>query len=114
MFNQNKNVMNLMRKGSRASIKGSAEQVELGRAYILPAQVGDQLKAVLLEMPMKFGQMVGPMIEALDKAYRSDVKVNVDVPSPQLLPINEKEVTEPSRKIPPQAPLKPIIKEPEK
>ncbi|KKK86501.1 hypothetical protein LCGC14_2762640, partial [marine sediment metagenome] len=44
---------------------------------ILPAPVGDQMRAVLLEMPMKHSQIVGPMIEALNRAIRTDVNVNI-------------------------------------
>jgi len=45
------------------------------KAYILPAPVGDRLKAALMEMPMKYGQMLGPLVDALEKAYRADVTV---------------------------------------
>ena len=45
------------------------------KAYILPAALGDRLKVSLMEMPMKYGQLLGPLVEALEKAYRADVSV---------------------------------------
>ncbi len=70
--------MSLTRTKKRASTKApEMEQVQLEKAYILPAQIGDQLKVILLEMPYKYGQMISPMMEALNNAIRTDVNVNV-------------------------------------
>lgn len=71
-----------MRTKQRASIKGSTpktEEKEFKQAYILPAEFGDRMKNVLGEIPMKFGPLVGPMIDGLNRAMRGDIKVQIPV-----------------------------------
>lgn len=101
-------MMQTKRASKRASTKGikAPETVEqkLEKAYILPAQVGDQIKVVLMEMPYKYGQMVGPLLQALEQAYRSDITLNVPKNPPQLT--GEKPQSQ-------KAPVKPESKEKE-
>ena len=83
--------MGLIRTNKRASTKEAAAsetvKTKLEKAYVLPAELGDNIKGVLLELPMKFSQLVGPVIDALNKSYRSDVTLNI--PKDMIAPVQK-------------------------
>ena len=67
------------RTASRASTaKSKIEKHELKSAYIVPAEMGDKMVQALAELPIKYSQLVGPIIDGLQKAYRGDIDVMVD------------------------------------
>lgn len=61
--------------------KIEAKEEKLENAYILPAEVGDQIRAVLSELPIKYAQMIGPLLNALNRAYRGEITVKPPVKS---------------------------------
>jgi len=83
------------RKGTRASTaKKKPEVHELKAAYILPKEAGDNLIQSLAELPMKYSQIITPILDMLQKTVRGDIKVSIDPnqhqPAPALGPTAEK------------------------
>jgi len=82
------------RKGTRASApKKKIEKHELKNAYIVPAEMGDKMVQALAEMPIKYSQLIGPIIDGLQKAFRGNIDVMVDpnkeAPAPAPKPASE-------------------------
>ena len=75
----------------RKSTKPAKPEVhELKAAYIIPKEEGDKMIQTLAELPIKYSQLIGPMIDKLQKAFRGDTTVTVS-PNKQPLPeIKEK------------------------
>ena len=59
--------------------KENTKKVELESAYVLPKETGDQLVEALLEMPMKYQPLLGKHVDALIKAYRGNISMDVPV-----------------------------------
>ena len=75
------------RKGTRASTaKKKLEVHELKAAYILPKEAGDNLIQSLAELPMKYSQIITPILDMLQKTVRGDIIVTIQpdklVPKP--------------------------------
>lgn len=69
----------IQRKGKRESTaKKKVEMHELKSAYIIPAAAGQQIINGLAELPIKYSQSIGPMIDILQKAFRGDITVKVN------------------------------------
>ena len=62
--------------------KENTKKVELESAYVLPKETGDQLVEALLEMPMKYQPLLGKHVDALIKAYRGNISMDVPVQPP--------------------------------
>lgn len=90
--------MSVLRTSKRASTKGSVKtkKEEFKKAYIVPAELGDALRNALLELPMKYSPHLGPLVDALNTCYRSDLTLDVpvdmkSVKSPELIKNTEEE-----------------------
>lgn len=59
--------------------KVETKEEKLENAYILTAETGDQIKTVLSELPIKYTQMIGPVLNALNQAYRGEITVKAPV-----------------------------------
>ena len=66
------------RTASRASTANKKVYHNLKGAYIIPAENGDKMIQGLVELPIKYSQLVGPMIDAMQKAFRGDITVTID------------------------------------
>ena len=67
------------KKGTQASApKKKIEKHELKGAYIVPMESGDKMIQSLAELPIKYSQIIGPIIDGMQKAYRGDITVTVD------------------------------------
>ena len=73
--------MSVLRTNKRASTKRSVKikKEEFKKAYIVPAGLGDALRNALLELPMKYSPHLGPLVDALNTCYRSDLTLDVPV-----------------------------------
>lgn len=83
--------MSLLRSKERASTKGTnAEVIKLEKAFIVTAEDGQKMINTLAELPIKYSSIIGPMIDALQKAYRGDVNVTItpdsSIPEPEHIP----------------------------
>jgi len=78
--------MSVLRSKKRASVSNQkapqTEERTFNRAYVIPAQMGDQLILFLQEMPKKYDPVLDTLIKGLQNAFRADVTLNVPKPTP--------------------------------
>jgi len=99
--------MSLQRKGKRESTATKKiETHDLKGVYIIPAEAGDKMIQGLSELPIKYSQLIGPMIDAMQKAFRGDITVTLDpnkqppvpAPPPVMEPRADMRVEKPEEK----------------
>lgn len=93
MFNQLKSLIMGLREMKRKSEKQNGEQPQsqtLKAAFILPADVGNQILQLMQEAPYKFG---APVIQAMQQAIRTDVTLQGPPMTPPPQQKEEPEVT---------------------
>jgi len=75
------------RKGAHTSTtKKKPEVHNLKAAYIIPKEEGDKLIQTLAELPIKYSQLIGPMLDMLQKTFRGDITITID-PNKAPLPL---------------------------
>ena len=58
------------------------EKKKLEGAYVIPAEIGDNIQTALKKVPIEFIQHIGPVLQYLDRdVYRADVTIEVPVQS---------------------------------
>ena len=57
--------------------KQETKQVTLEKAFILEEQTGMELVNALQNLPIRFSQVIIPILQKLEKTYRADVTVNI-------------------------------------
>ena len=57
--------------------KQETKQVTLEKAFILEEQTGMDLVNALQNLPIRFSQVIIPILQKLEKTYRADVTVNI-------------------------------------
>jgi hypothetical protein len=73
--------MNLPKTQNQALTKNQTDHpkdIKLENAYILSAEMGDRIRIAFMEIPRKYNQLIGPLEEALSKAYRGTITVSLD------------------------------------
>ena len=99
------------RKGQRASTaKKKPEVHNLKAAYIIPQEGGDQLIETLSELPMKYSQMIGPILDMLQKTFRGDITVTIDPNKPTPTPALGPQAGQAPGEIPPKVVKHPAAK----
>ena len=97
----------LQRSGKRDSKKTATKKTmethDLEGAYIIPAETGDKIIQGLAELPIKYSQIVGPMIDGIQKAFRGNITITIDPnkeapKSPPVEPSPNMEVKKPEKK----------------
>jgi len=90
---------NSVTKAANKATKTTAkvEKRELKDAYIIPQEDGDKMILALAELPIKYSQSIGPIIDILQKGIRGNIDVIMDpnkkAPAPE--PEVEMEVKKP-------------------
>jgi hypothetical protein len=77
MFNQKQSKMKDEMVNAETTANDAKER-KLENAYLIPQEDGDQFLRILGEIPLKYGQLVGPMIDKLQKSLRGTVTVKVN------------------------------------
>ena len=96
---------------TKLAVKAGAkpEVHDLKDAYIITKENGDRMIQALGELPGKYwNELIGPMVDMLQKTFRGSVMVTVD-PTKAAPPLPGTET--PTRKLPPQPKLEPVLKQ---
>jgi len=70
--------MELLKRTKDKKDKAQLEQpknLSFENAYVIDAKIGDQMRAVLGELPIKYSNLIGPIIDALAKSPRANVNL---------------------------------------